>query len=973
MSILAWIEDQKRLKVLNAPKYVALGSDSSKGLWTRCDKCGVILYIKHLKENQRVCFGCSYHLQMSSQERIESLLDRDSWNPLDETVSPCDPLLFYDQKAYTDRLQDAQEKTGLQDAIQTGTGMVDGIPVALGVMDFDFMGGSMGSVVGEKLTRLIEYATQEGLTLLIVCASGGARMQEGVFSLMQMAKVSSALQIYQSCAALLYISILTSPTTGGVTASFAMLGDIIFAEPKALIAFAGRRVIEQTLREDLPDDFQTSEYMLHHGLVDLIVPRRFLKQALSETIRLYQNAPFKRVGRIPFGVQNPISFLTEERIRRKWGTLTVSTTNSNVKTVLPNVQGLAWDGQSVKNFSFEANREIANQSFFFDNANISKEKSSAQSKDASVLPLLSCPSPLWLHGGYMGATPPITNKVATQPGQQVKAPSKRGAWHGQGHKPEHKYVPLPKKQLFDKMRQSMEYREILTSFEIVFNLFSREKYTSFNNMSFVDTAFTEPYALKARALAPSVHKLRSRLLSEKTIDNSRFLASTDTATKQSFGMKAYMPLLRIQGSLKKSKNNGGLQSFGVKKNIWNGLKCTKQSFARTLATPRINRKNKKHALNFLQSRASYLYNRFVPQKTLGQDTIFYVPLIHIAIKRSFVDKSTHGDWHFAATPPSAHNPRCQTSFVCGAMMATPSITSPLSGATSTQNSNISDRGTPRVKRAKQDGCGGVAPTSRALPLSEGHGQPYTVKANQFKLKNGKLPQPLLLHEWKSFSEKLGLHNYKQRSKQLQGFSGKAVSRTHNQKSNANIVYEPYKTKEQSEVPCACLHSISWSTNVAATPPDSTSTSIDDGFGELEPLQRTTVYAPITASLSRNKKLLYSDIKTKQSKFDSIKTKVPIENNGASGNKNTSVQGKALYAHQTNINFLNQAIELAATESVEWRAFYLHQRISKTTGFLEDFIQPALIANPVKRQLAVLHAKQEENVLFYRSICRSSFC
>jgi acetyl-CoA carboxylase carboxyl transferase subunit beta len=318
MSILAWIEDKKRLKLLNAPKYVDSASDSSKGLWTRCDNCGVILYIKHLKENQRVCFGCSYHLQMNSQERVETLLDKDTWRPFDETLSPCDPLEFQDQKEYTDRLEDAQERTGLQDAIQTGSGMVDGIPVALGVMDFDFMGGSMGSVVGEKITRLIEYATQEGLTLILVCASGGARMQEGVFSLMQMAKISSALQVYQSYANLLYLTILTSPTTGGVTASFAMLGDIIFAEPKALIGFAGRRVIEQTLCEELPEDFQTSEYMLHHGLLDLIVPRRFLRQALSETIRLYKDAPFKKTGNIPFGIQNPISFITEEKVRRRW-------------------------------------------------------------------------------------------------------------------------------------------------------------------------------------------------------------------------------------------------------------------------------------------------------------------------------------------------------------------------------------------------------------------------------------------------------------------------------------------------------------------------------------------------------------------------------------------------------------------------------------------------------------------------------
>jgi acetyl-CoA carboxylase carboxyl transferase subunit beta len=318
MSILAWIEDQRKLKLLNAPKYNHPTSDGSQGLWTRCDHCGVILYIKHLKENQRVCFGCGYHLQMNSQERIDHLIDSETWRPLDETLSPCDPLEFRDQKAYTERLKEAQERTGLQDAVQTGTGMLDGIPIALGVMDFNFMGGSMGSVVGEKITRLIEYATQEGLTLILVCASGGARMQEGILSLMQMAKISAALQVYQSCANLLYISVLTSPTTGGVTASFAMLGDLIFAEPKALIGFAGRRVIEQTLQEQLPEDFQTAEYLLHHGLLDLIVPRSFLKQALSETITLYKDAPFKRSGQVPHGIQQPLNFINEENIRRRW-------------------------------------------------------------------------------------------------------------------------------------------------------------------------------------------------------------------------------------------------------------------------------------------------------------------------------------------------------------------------------------------------------------------------------------------------------------------------------------------------------------------------------------------------------------------------------------------------------------------------------------------------------------------------------
>lgn len=313
ISILSWIEDQKKLKILNYNK-----SSEPGGLWTRCDNCGTILYIKHLKENQCVCFACGYHLQMSSRERIKNLIDIGTWRPLDETLSPCDPLDFCDQKTYGERLKDAQERTNLQDAILTGTGLVDGIPVALGVMDFSFMGGSMGSVVGEKITRLVEYATHEGYILILICASGGARMQEGILSLMQMAKISSALQIHQSAANLLYISLLTSPTTGGVTASFAMLGDLIFAEPNALVGFAGRRVIEQTLQEKLPANFQTAEYLLDHGLCDLIIPRSFLKQALSETITLYKDTTFKKRGVLPANLQNQFDLLTEEKIRRKY-------------------------------------------------------------------------------------------------------------------------------------------------------------------------------------------------------------------------------------------------------------------------------------------------------------------------------------------------------------------------------------------------------------------------------------------------------------------------------------------------------------------------------------------------------------------------------------------------------------------------------------------------------------------------------
>ncbi len=257
------------------------------GLWTKCNSCSSVAYTKDLQANQLVCPECNHHNQVDSDERIRQLIDPDTWKPLDENIHPIDPLKFRDRKDYKARLQDYQAKTGLTDAVKTGTGLIDGLPLALGVMDFRFMGGSMGSVVGEKLCRLIEHATAEQFPVVIVCASGGARMQEGMFSLMQMAKISGALQRHQT-AKLLYIPLLAHPTLGGVTASFAMLGDIILAEPKATIGFAGRRVIEQTLREKLPDGFQTSEYLLEHGFVDSIVPRTQLKKTLAQLISLHQ-------------------------------------------------------------------------------------------------------------------------------------------------------------------------------------------------------------------------------------------------------------------------------------------------------------------------------------------------------------------------------------------------------------------------------------------------------------------------------------------------------------------------------------------------------------------------------------------------------------------------------------------------------------------------------------------------------------
>lgn len=257
------------------------------GLWTKCEACSVLTYTKDLRSNQMVCQECNHHMRVFSPERIRQLIDADTWVPIDEDLLPTDPLKFKARRAYSDYLRETQEKTKLTEAVQTGIGQIEGTTIALGVMDFRFIGGSMGSVVGEKITRLIERATQQRLPVVIVCASGGARMQEGVISLMQMAKISGALQRHQE-SRLLYIPVLTHPTTGGVTASFAMLGDIIIAEPKAMIAFAGRRVIEQNLRQKLPDDFQTAEYLLNHGFVDAIVPRTQLKKTLAQMIRLHQ-------------------------------------------------------------------------------------------------------------------------------------------------------------------------------------------------------------------------------------------------------------------------------------------------------------------------------------------------------------------------------------------------------------------------------------------------------------------------------------------------------------------------------------------------------------------------------------------------------------------------------------------------------------------------------------------------------------
>ncbi|BDA40256.1 acetyl-CoA carboxylase, carboxyltransferase subunit beta [Candidatus Atelocyanobacterium thalassae] len=306
MSIFDWFAKQEKSEPpIQQKKHKE--REIADGLWTKCEACGTLTYAKDLKTNQLVCKECGYHFRMESSERIIQLIDNNTWKPLSEMLSPIDPLKFCDRKLYSDRIKDTQKKTGLIDAVQTGTGLIDGLPVALGVMDFHFMGGSMGSVVGEKLCRLIENATKRRFPVVIFCASGGARMQEGMLSLMQMAKISGALERHRN-AKLLYISVLTHPTTGGVTASFAMLGDIILAEPNATIGFAGKRVIEQTLREKLPDGFQTSEYLLKHGFVDSIISRTQQKKILSQLISIHQ--PFSPV--LPLFNTNSDNYLNND-------------------------------------------------------------------------------------------------------------------------------------------------------------------------------------------------------------------------------------------------------------------------------------------------------------------------------------------------------------------------------------------------------------------------------------------------------------------------------------------------------------------------------------------------------------------------------------------------------------------------------------------------------------------------------------
>jgi acetyl-CoA carboxylase carboxyl transferase subunit beta len=254
-----------------------------EGLWVKCPSCSNIIYNKDLAGSLSVCTKCAHHFRLSATERLRMLFDG-AWQEYDQGLTSTDPLRFTDTKPYEKRLASSIATTGLQDAVITATGMVNGIRCSVAAMEYGFIGGSMGVVVGEKITRAIERAIAERLPVIIVSCSGGARMMEGALSLMQMAKISAALARLDR-ARLPYISVLTDPTTGGVTASFAMLGDLNIAEPKALIGFAGPRVIEQTIRQTLPEGFQRSEFLLEHGMLDMVVDRRELKDVIARALR----------------------------------------------------------------------------------------------------------------------------------------------------------------------------------------------------------------------------------------------------------------------------------------------------------------------------------------------------------------------------------------------------------------------------------------------------------------------------------------------------------------------------------------------------------------------------------------------------------------------------------------------------------------------------------------------------------------
>ncbi len=275
---MAWFKRKKENISKDSKK-----SDIPDGQWAKCEDCGEIVHNKQLEVNWWVCPKCSYHFRIGSDQYISLIFDKGTFKEYDKKMRSGDPLEFSDTKKYTDRVSTTIKKSGMNDAVKTGIGKIDGKKAAFACMDFGFIGGSMGSVVGEKIARIIDAAYEEKIPLIIISQSGGARMMEGAFSLMQMGKTSARLARLAD-AKLPFISVLTDPTTGGVTASYAMLGDVIIAEPKALIGFAGPRVIKQTIGKDLPEGFQRSEFLLENGFLDFIVNRKQMKEKLSQMI-----------------------------------------------------------------------------------------------------------------------------------------------------------------------------------------------------------------------------------------------------------------------------------------------------------------------------------------------------------------------------------------------------------------------------------------------------------------------------------------------------------------------------------------------------------------------------------------------------------------------------------------------------------------------------------------------------------------
>jgi len=289
MTVQDWFEKRKEAQIQRRELEARAEIEGNPDLWTKCVLCDAQLLIKDIENNINVCPDCDYLFRINARKRIEQVFDKNSFEELFTEIKPTDPLDFVDTEPYIERLQKAHEKTGLNDAVITGLANIDGHKVAVAVMDFDYMGGSMGSVVGEKVTRIIEKAIEEKLPVLAITSSGGARMQESALSLMQMAKTSCAVSRLDD-AGLLYVNLLTEPTFGGVTASFGMLGDIIVAEQGARIGFAGRRVIEQTIRQKLPSDFQTAEYLMKYGQVDVVSSRKNLKNTLAKIFAMHNKA-----------------------------------------------------------------------------------------------------------------------------------------------------------------------------------------------------------------------------------------------------------------------------------------------------------------------------------------------------------------------------------------------------------------------------------------------------------------------------------------------------------------------------------------------------------------------------------------------------------------------------------------------------------------------------------------------------------